>query len=81
MNPRDVAVAMRCKLLTGIYDGATRSCDCNDPGDCHLHRDTREALKDHPKVVEARENNFVEYSLFARSGIDFGQRQRKNPAS
>jgi hypothetical protein len=58
---RKLAIAKQCKLLTGSYDGATRSCPCLSPNECHLTPEEREEFKDHPLVKFCAERNLKEY--------------------
>ena len=62
MSPeRRLAVAVRCQLLTGSYEGATRSCGCESPSLCHLSDKDRSELNIHPKVVMAAARNLAEF--------------------
>lgn len=65
---RLLAMACRCKLLTGSWDGATRSCECPSPDRCRVAEDARQLLYDDPKVAAARERNRQEFG-----GTDDGQ--------
>ena len=58
---RQLAMACRCQLLTGSYEGASRSCDCENPLGCQFSSSDREALQTHPKVIDAIKRNWLEY--------------------
>ncbi len=58
---RALAIAKRCQLLTGSYNGATRSCSCVHMNKCPFSKQSRDEYKDHPEIVKARERNFKEF--------------------
>lgn len=60
-DPRTLAMARRCQLLTGSYADATRSCECIGPARCRLSPADRAALAAAPRVVEARDRNLAEF--------------------
>jgi hypothetical protein len=59
---RLVAMGCRCQLLTGSYNGATRSCDCVAPFACRLSLTERLKLADHPQVNAALLRNRAEFN-------------------
>lgn len=61
MNRRVVAIAVRCQLLTGSYEGASRSCPCTSAGDCQLSQQQREEAKNDSTVIRAAERNLAEF--------------------
>lgn len=56
---RELAIAKRCQMLTGSYDGATRSCDCYF--ECRLSEDQQESLREHSDVKKAKKRNQKEF--------------------
>ena len=61
ISPRRIAQGCRCKLLTGSYSGATRSCECTRRKDCKLTLHEQEILESQPKIIDARKRNWREY--------------------
>lgn len=45
------AIAVRCQLLVGSFDGAQRVCPCPRSDDCKLTRDQR---KEYEKLIKKR---------------------------
>lgn len=60
---RILQIAKQCQLLTGSYDGATRSCDCSNPQKCHLTEQQRLEHEQLPDVITARSRNLQEFNL------------------
>lgn len=60
---RILQIAKQCQLLTGSYDGATRSCDCFHPQKCHLTEQQRLEHEQLPDVIAARSRNLQEFNL------------------
>jgi len=60
---RELAIAVRCQLLTGSYDNATKSCPCHCTKNCKLTLDQRQELHNHPKVIKAKERNLKEFTV------------------
>ena len=56
-----LTIAKRCQLLTGSYSGATKSCDCSRPSDCHLTERQRCHFGAHPAVADDARRNLNEY--------------------
>ena len=55
------AIAVRCQLLTGSYEGATHCCECFSTKQCALTETEMAQFRDHPKVLEAYHRNLKEY--------------------
>ena len=62
---RETAIAVRCHLLVGGWEGATRVCPCLYEFQCPLSTQQRADLANHPKVIEARARNREEYEAHA----------------
>lgn len=58
---REIAQGCRCQLLTGSYEGASKSCSCQNPSACKLSKSLRATLKSHPKILAAIKRNQKEY--------------------
>lgn len=58
---RELAIALRCQLLTGSYKGASRSCECESPQDCALTGELRQIYCSHTKIKVAKERNWFEF--------------------
>ena len=67
MNARTVAIGCRCQLLTGSYEGASRSCDCKSLSDCYISEEARKELAQHDKVKRAKARNWTEHLGYERT--------------
>jgi len=59
--PLTDVISLQCQLLTGSYEGATRSCPCKGPDKCMLSKKERVRLARDPKVIERRKENHDEF--------------------
>lgn len=66
---RKVAIAIRCQLLTGSYDGSSRSCGCCYPHNCHLTAQEREEAAELEAVKAAAARNLEEYNALTTEGV------------
>ncbi len=67
MNLIEIAMACRCQILTGSYDGATRSCECKMAKDCAFTLEERQELRKHLRVIAAEERNSKELEKISES--------------
>lgn len=60
---RELAQARRCQLLTGSHNMTDHpfACDCEGPSMCHLSKNQRDRLKEHPAVQETNDNNLEKW--------------------
>jgi len=49
---RKLAMARRCQLLTGSFDGNQIACPCEESQDCMLTELEREHYKKHPTIID-----------------------------
>lgn len=64
ITPHEIAMASRCQMIVGSYEGATRTCSCVLQNECKLKDCCDEKmteLKSHPFVQKAIEKNKAEY--------------------
>ncbi len=58
---RELAVAMRCQLLTGSFEGNERCCPCESPRQCCFTKEERDFWRKHPKIGIAAKSQWEEY--------------------
>lgn len=58
---RKLALAMRCQLLTGSFEGNERCCPCESPKQCCFTKEERDFWKKHLKILETAESQWEEY--------------------
>lgn len=58
---RKLAVAKKCQLLIGSFDGSTRACPCYNNSECHLTDDERIKYRDDSAVIREAQANREEY--------------------
>lgn len=59
---REIAIAKRCQLITGSFDGDECCCPCEGPADCQFVSEQRELLKNLPEIQERIELNRQRYN-------------------
>lgn len=53
-SARKLAIAKRCQILIGSFDGQSIGCPCESPRDCKLSREEQIRFIDHPQVEKSR---------------------------
>lgn len=67
---RLIACMMRCGLMTGDYEGATRKCPCSCTAECKIDPVSRQHFMAHPKVSAARVRNHAEFKELNKHLLD-----------
>lgn len=56
-EPRKFAIAKRCQLIIGSFDGSVHNCPCEASGDCKLTDQEIEQFSKNPEIIEAIKRN------------------------
>lgn len=58
---RELSIACRCQLLVGSFEGASKTCPCENKFACELTKEQREYFSDDERVQTAKAANLKEF--------------------
>ena len=65
---KKLAMAKRCQLLTGSWEGNRKACPCIHPDECHLTEEERDFYKTKDSIKEVCKAQWEEFNELKETG-------------
>jgi hypothetical protein len=66
VEARKLQIALKCQMVTGSYEGKSKSCLCIFSSECNLTKTERDVFKDDERVIHQSVLNRLEYERLER---------------